>query len=505
LSSIVIDGLNEEDFRRSIENRLREGRTGAAVERLRKLIAPYAVPGGLLPERFLTVSADDLVLSGWESLRDAMRRYDQPGRPITAMGIAFAAPADGVPAPGKDGRLKPHLETSWYSDDAWPFSGSTREDLLEGYSSYGCAWSGDCEAVDNTLWLDGVDDLNGALAALEAKLLDSEEPDEDGIRAGSLGACLLSALLVEAVGARIARDGLPRPLCVTAGSNGIYPYFDAPVAGIAEGAEEEASEPAMLAGGAPRTEVPAPRYSSLLMTGIPRARKRPALVLEETDDDLTERLAKLRGLNHAETPDATTAPVSPPATPAGIAPAEGGWSPLATKTPRREAWDFRDMLGPPEPAEAAPPIAGPGFDLLAEPGVPPAPEFATEAAAAPAVGIERPEAIEAPEAAPAVEAPAPAVADDAAEPAPLDPAEDDPGREAAIVAVRAAAAEPAIAALAGPGFPNMRPHLQHRLAALIAAGTRSGQAAPPPPPHSPVLAWTERLLAALRRRFARRK
>ena len=71
VSTIVIDGLNEEDFRRSIENRLREGMVGAAIERLRPLLKPYACPGGLLPERFLTVSANDLVLSGWDALRDA--------------------------------------------------------------------------------------------------------------------------------------------------------------------------------------------------------------------------------------------------------------------------------------------------------------------------------------------------------------------------------------------------------------------------------------------------
>lgn len=377
MSTIEIDGLNEEDFRRSIENRLREGRGEAAIGRLRPLLAPYAGPGGLLPERFLTVEPTDLVLTGWDGLHDAVRRRDMPGRRITAISIAFAWPEGDAPVPDSEGCLRPHIETGYYSDNAYPFSQSGRDDLLEGYSFYGCAWSGDCEASDNTVSVEGIDDLHGALAALEARLLASEAPDDDGVRAGSLGACLLSALLFQAVTERVARDGTPRPLCVMAGSNGIYPYFDAPVAGmpelarkLAEEADDEEEQIAVTRG------VPAPRYSSLLLTGIPRARKRAVLVLDQ-DDDLSDRIAQLRHIGHGEI-EAETSPQEKPAhaptpddwsveeAPApDVLPATMAGSPLLTKKGPRHGQSLHELLGLTEP-EGTDGFAAPHEPNLAE-------------------------------------------------------------------------------------------------------------------------------------------
>ena len=394
MTTIVLDGLNEEDFRRSIENRLREASHGAAIERLRRLLAPFAKPGGLLPERFLAIEAADLVLNGWEALGEAIARHDKPDRPVTAMSITFGWPGEEAPAPDAEGCLRPHVETSYYNDNAYPFSQSDREDLLNGYSFYGCTWSGDCEATEAVLSLEGIDDLHGALALLEAELLAMDEPDEDGIRAGSLGACLLSVLLVQAVAQQITRDGLPRPLCVMAGSSGIYPYFDAPVVGMPEEARkaaealedaEEISEEAVV------VEVghsaPVPRYSSLLMTGIPRAKKRAVLVLDESQDELDSRVAKLRSLNHddnnhegsnqeqgdeihreAVPADAASETIDPFALP----PMTG---PLLAQKPARQARDLNEMFGltalapspaPPAPSEPTRELAEP-----AEPAPPP--------------------------------------------------------------------------------------------------------------------------------------
>lgn len=387
---ITLDGLGEEEFRRSIEMRLRRGLSGPAIERLRALIAPYVGPEGLLPERFLTVTPDDFYFYGWENLGESIGRHDMPGRPVTALSIAFGWPGEEAPVPDAEGRLPPCIEVGYYSDESFPFSQSARDDLLEGYSYHGCTWSGDFVAVDSALSLGGIDDLNGALARLEAELLSSEDPDEDGIRAGSLGACLLSALLFRAVERRIERDGLPRPLCVMSGSSGVYPYFDAPVVGMPVDALKvaESADHAL----------PGPRYSSLLMTSIPRARKRAVLVLEDGVADEARRIATLRGMAPAETLDSQ--PEEPAAQPAeqAIVPIPGG--PLLAKKAPRSDWDFREMLTPageapacdeepgsPEEAEAwdemeAPsePIAPPHFDPAPAPVFPsvPVPQSAVE-------------------------------------------------------------------------------------------------------------------------------
>lgn len=397
MTTIVLDGLNEEDFRRSIENRLREASPGAAIERLRRLLVPYARPGGLLPERFLTIEAADLVLTGWEALGEAVARHDKPGRPVTAISIAFGWPGDEAPAPDAQGCLRPHVETSYYTDNAYPFSQSAREDLLDGYSFYGCTWSGDCEATETVLSLEGVDDLHGALALLEAELLAMSEPDEDGIRAGSLGACLLSVLLVQTVAQQITRAGLPRPLCVMAGSSGIYPYFDAPVAGMpeearkaAEAAEEADDFQEELVVAEVGHAAPVPRYSSLLMTGIPRAKKRAVLVLSESDDEMTDRIAKLRSLNHEdaegeihhealhesahESPHGSNAAESAADNidPFALPPMAG---PLLAQKPAKQARDLHEIFGltalaaSPAPAPA-PQALGDELTLPAEPAEP---------------------------------------------------------------------------------------------------------------------------------------
>lgn len=341
MTTITIDGLIEEDFRRSIQNRLREGRPNLALERLRGLLAPYAGPGRILPERFLTVDAADFSLIGWDTLGDAVCQHERPDHPVTGLSIAFGWPGDDTPELDAEGGLQPHIETSYYTDEAFPFSRCKREDLLEGYSFHGCTWSGDSVATDTTLSLEGIDDLHGALAKLEARLLASDEPDEDDIRAGSLGACLLSALLVQAVTERIARDGLPRPLCVMAGSSEVYPYFDAPVIGM----PEDAIKAAVVQEELLETECarPASRYSSLSMSGIPRGKKRPVLVLDESEDERANRLAALRSLNPSDGDDKASGWDSTPA---------ADDSPLLAKKPVRPAGEFRDLIGP--RAEPAP-------------------------------------------------------------------------------------------------------------------------------------------------------
>lgn len=356
MTTIAIDGLSEEEFRRSIESGLRRGRADESVAKLRELIEPFAGEGRILPARFLTVDSADLALRGWEELGDRIRRYDRPGRLVSAISIAFGWPGEDVPQPDAEGRVSPLVEVGYYNDDAFPFSRSGREDLLDGYSFHGCTWGDDCVGTDTALVLEGISDLHGALAALEARLLAQDEPDPDEICAGSLGACLLSALLYQAVSDKVAEQGLPRPLCVMAGSNGVYPYFDAPVAGMpmdvlkAAKAEDEEDNPL-------DTGVPGPRYSSLVMTGIKRAPKRAVLVLQESEEEMAVRIANLRGLAHGHPDAAPAQPANlPPLLPeAAAAPVEDEGiidlpiSPLMTKKPHGQGWDFRDMLSPRDP------------------------------------------------------------------------------------------------------------------------------------------------------------
>jgi len=231
METITIDGVDENAFRHDIEDMLRFDEVEDAIVRLRALLEPYARPGGILPERFLTVTADEVEITGWDRLASRLGSHDRPQFPISAIGVVLAdARVLGGPGP-QGGRLAPFIKTYYFTDDAYPFTNSSREDLLDGYTREGFGWQADYQATDATLAIKGIDDLYGTVIELEDRLLDLANPPEEFLRAGTIGACFLAALIHQALRETIRRQGLPRPLCVLAACDGVYPFFDAPVAG----------------------------------------------------------------------------------------------------------------------------------------------------------------------------------------------------------------------------------------------------------------------------------
>ena len=231
---ITIDGMTENDFRHSIEDMLRLDQVDEAIARLRELLAASGAAGTVLPARFQDVTAQDLEIGGWQRLDDRLLDHDRPNFPITAIGVTLAdATTLGGPGPS-GGKLAPFIKTFYFSDEAYPFKEATRDDLLDGYSRDGFELQGDYRATDATLSIKGIDDLYGAIIELEARLFETPEPDPDEIRAGAIGSCLLAALIHQALRDTIRAKGLPRTLCVFAACDGVYPFFDAPVAGVDE-------------------------------------------------------------------------------------------------------------------------------------------------------------------------------------------------------------------------------------------------------------------------------
>jgi hypothetical protein len=226
---IIIDGMEEHAFRRSIEIMLRNGRADEAVDQLRRLLPHYAGEGKTLPARLLELSAEQIKLGGWDRLAQRIEEYSRPSIPITAVGIGIGDPEDLGLEPDALGNLKPPLATSYYSDATFPFSETDRADLLEGYSAFGCEWQGDHDRIDDTLSIEGIDDLYGAITRLENEVAASERPDPELVCAGAIGACYLGVMVWQAARRAVMEFGLPRPMAILLVNSDAYPFFDAPV------------------------------------------------------------------------------------------------------------------------------------------------------------------------------------------------------------------------------------------------------------------------------------
>lgn len=316
MDPITIDGLEEDEFRCSIEAMLREGEADAAAARLRALIEPHAGDGSTLPERFLSVSSADFTIRGWHDLDNRLGKYDRPGHWVSAIGISIVHPSEAESLGGVAASMSPCIETSFYTDDAYPFSKSDRNDLLEGYTRQGAEWQGNFDHADMTLSVTGVEDLFGAIAELEARLLSSEAPADAEICAGSLAACYLSVLLHQAVRDKIRAVGLPRPLSVMTGCVGVYPFFDAPVMSSIEcldggffGMDELAlAQPGRKQEAVAKESASDETYGSLLSL-TPRAKKKMVMEL-----DAEESAAATRQFEMASAHQLAEADEAPPRT-----------------------------------------------------------------------------------------------------------------------------------------------------------------------------------------------
>ena len=116
MDSITIDGMEEMEFRRSIEAMLRHGQADDAADKLRTLLANYAGEGRILPGRFLSVTAQDLRLEGWDQLGEKLGEYDRPEVPMSAISIDILDPQGVGARPDAGGLLRPVIETSYFSD-----------------------------------------------------------------------------------------------------------------------------------------------------------------------------------------------------------------------------------------------------------------------------------------------------------------------------------------------------------------------------------------------------
>lgn len=226
-SQLFSSKAEADDFCGRLEHLLRQGHPDQALaeleaqmERLGESEHPIA---GLIAD----AAQRQVDVAGWSELGGRIAALDVAGAPITALGIDMSWPGHVGLEPDEEGRLDPHIETSFYKDDAFPFSTADRTALLAGYAGGGSEWQGCFSEIDSTIEIHGLEALYGAVHRIE-----QDRGGEHPAQAQDLaliGGLYVAVRIHLAVVEAVLHGGLPRPLSVLVGSNEAFPFFDAPV------------------------------------------------------------------------------------------------------------------------------------------------------------------------------------------------------------------------------------------------------------------------------------
>lgn len=217
-----------------IQDLLLAGRGQDALTILQEQVAPLCGPGRPLPGRMATISAQEVTVAGWEHLPSRLIYQERAHSPVTAISIDLADPAIHGQVPDEQGGLDPLIETTYYTDSAWPFSKSDAAMLAKACRTNGCDWHNSAEDVDETIAIVGLASLNGAVAILGERL-SAAQADVSAAdlavlrRAHTLGACIVAVLVHLAVQEQALKT-CPRALAIFVGHNDAFPGLRAPVA-----------------------------------------------------------------------------------------------------------------------------------------------------------------------------------------------------------------------------------------------------------------------------------
>ncbi|HEY0597190.1 hypothetical protein [Sphingopyxis sp.] len=114
----------------------------------------------------LSLPADAVQVKGWEqlALRTAAAATQAGG--VTAIGVDLTSQPVELDA---NGCRVPQLETNYYTDEAFAFSRSSRDKILEQCGPDGSPWQGRFADIDRTLTICGLDALNEKILRGEAR------------------------------------------------------------------------------------------------------------------------------------------------------------------------------------------------------------------------------------------------------------------------------------------------------------------------------------------------
>jgi hypothetical protein len=224
LQVTFLDEEGERGWIEEIRGLLSAGRAAEADARLASDLAPF---DGKLARLCKATLPADVALEGWDDLLPILAEWEGP--PITAITLGLTNPPDLVFEAGQT--HDPDLLLGLYSDEAFPFGGTSNADLLAECAKELPDWVGAEEDVEFYCTLTGLAELNTALINCKHRyfLRDGRDGVEGRAPGGYVefvvASWLLATRFLQATERAIAEFGLPSGCRLIAGSVDINADF----------------------------------------------------------------------------------------------------------------------------------------------------------------------------------------------------------------------------------------------------------------------------------------
>ena len=185
-----------------------------AVEDL--LAVSIALVDGEVARLCRELRREDVVVTGWEDLVAAIEQHE--GEPVAGLTLAIANELDLAFEKGQT--HDPYVMLGLYTDEAYPFSSASAEQLLAECSAEIPAWAGHDEDVELYLAVEGLGPLNTALLFHKQRhFFRDDNPEKAPLRYVDyvLGCWWRALRFQQAVAAEYARHALPGGIPAIAG------------------------------------------------------------------------------------------------------------------------------------------------------------------------------------------------------------------------------------------------------------------------------------------------
>jgi hypothetical protein len=162
-----------------------------------------------LPAICAALPLDAVTIDGWDIFNEKIEQLSAEGQQITAVGVELSNVSDRL-----------NLECSYYSDQCFPFSTSSRDDILRENENYGTSWAGAFEDIDYALECRGLDELNEAIVAHPLRLVrQAPSVDQSEYASVNLARWFMYVRFHQAIKRTLDSNGLARIIPMLVGQN----------------------------------------------------------------------------------------------------------------------------------------------------------------------------------------------------------------------------------------------------------------------------------------------